>query len=234
MHIDEGALAGALGRLNQHEWTRMDVADSLSTILGAMRGLFSVDGAGILLLDDQQDLRHVASTDSSAQILEAVQETTGRGPCVSALIDDEVVEVDDIGADARWPDLSQVLIDNGIRGILGSPIHVAGTPIGSLNVYHRDARGWDSSDVAALLAFDKLVERLLADAVLNTRSEALVGQLEQALASRITIDRAVGLLMGLLDLDAPDAFERIRRSARSARRPVREVAVDVLATRKLP
>jgi GAF domain-containing protein len=233
VHIDEGALAGAIGRLNQQEWSRMDVAGALTTVLGAMRSLFSVDGAGILLIDDQQALRHVASTDSSALVLEAVQETTGRGPCVSAVVDDQVIEVDDIGADGRWPDLAPVLMDNGIRGILGGPVHVAGAPIGSLNVYHRDARGWDSSDVAALLAFDKLVERLLAHAVLNARNEALVAQLERALASRISIDRAVGLLMGRLDLDAADAFERIRRSARTARRPVREVASEVLATGKL-
>jgi AmiR/NasT family two-component response regulator len=40
--------------------------------------------------------------------------------------------------------------------------------------------------------------------------------------------------MATEDLDAADAFERIRRSARSARRPAREVAVEILLTRKAP
>lgn len=234
MHIDDGALAGAVGRLSQQELSRMDLRNALDVIVGSMPHLFCVDGAGVLLLDDGQDLRHAASTDRGAQILEVLQETTGRGPCVSSLIGDEVIVVDDIADDERWPDLRPVLMENGIRGILGVPIHIAGVPIGSLNVYHREAYKWDSSDVNALLAFDRLVERLLSSAVLATRNEELVGQLEQALAARITIDRAVGVLMGLDDVDAPEAFERIRKSARSSRRPIREVAAEVLSVRKLP
>jgi GAF domain-containing protein len=233
VHIDDAGLAEALGRLNQQEVHRMPVGEALHVVVDAMPGLFSVDGAGILMLDAHQDLRHVASTDESAQILEAVQEATGKGPCVAALVGDQVVEVEDIGADVRWPQLSPILVENGIRGILGVPIHVTGTPVGSLNVYHREKHGWDRSDIQAIVEFDRIVERLLSQAVLSARDEALVSQLEQALEARITIDRAVGMLMGIDDLDPADAFERIRRAARSARRPVREVASEVLATRKL-
>jgi GAF domain-containing protein len=234
VHIEDTVLAGAMGRLSQHELSRMGLRDALGVIVGAMPALFDVDGAGVLLLDDRQDLRHVASTDSGAQILEALQETTGRGPCVAALINDEVIMVDDVATDERWPELRPVLVENGIRGVLGVPVHVAGTAVGSLNVYHREAHDWDRSDVDALMAFDQVVERLLSTAVLSTRNEQLVSQLERALAARISIDRAVGMLMGMEDLDATEAFERIRRSARAARRPIREVAGEMLGTRKLP
>jgi GAF domain-containing protein len=234
VNIDELALTGALGRLSQQEFERMDMREALDIIVGSMPALFSVDGAGILLLDDQQDLRHVASTDKGAQVLEAVQETTGHGPCVTSLIDDTVVVVHDILEDERWPDLAKVLIPNGIRGVMGAPIHVAGAPIGSLNVYHRDPHGWDESDQAALLAFDRVAERILSHALLVQRNEGLVGQLTHALGARINIDRAVGILMAVEDLDATDAFERIRRTARSARRQVSDVATDIIATKKLP
>jgi len=233
VHIDDSAVAKAMGRLGQQELGSMSLADALGLVVGVMPDLFAVDGAGILLLDDRQVLRHVASTDGGAHILEALQETTGRGPCVSALVQEELIEVEDIGTDERWPELRPVLTDNGIRGILGVPVHVAGAPIGSLNVYHRESRGWDDSDLAALLAFDQLVERILASAVLTTRNEELVKQLEQALSTRVLVDRAVGMLMGLEDIDAAEAFERIRRAARSSRRPVHDVAGDVLAARKL-
>jgi GAF domain-containing protein len=234
MPIDEPALAHALGRLSQQDLNGMGLAGALEAIVGAMPELFSVDGAGILLLDDLQQLRHAVSTDRGAQILEAVQETTGRGPCVSALVDNEPVVVADVGSDERWPELTPVLVENGIRGVLGVPLHLAGTPVGSLNVYHRDPRPWDSSDKAAIAAFNRVAERLLANAVLASRREALVQQLTRALEARVSIDRAVGVLMAVEDLDAADAFERIRRSARSARRPVREVAAEILLSKKVP
>jgi GAF domain-containing protein len=234
VHIKETSLDHALERLSEHDLDRMGLANALEAIVGAMPELFAVDGAGVLLLDDLQQLRYAASSDRGAQILEAVKETTGRGPCVSALIDDEVITVHDFVSDERWPDLTEVLVENGIRGVLGVPMHLAATPVGSLNVYHRDPRRWDRSDRAALLAFNQVAERLVANAVLAARSEALVEQLNRALEARINIDRAVGVLMATEDLDAADAFERIRRSARSARRPVRDVAAQVLVTRKAP
>lgn len=234
MHIDEGALARALGGLAQHQFDSVGLTEAFHLIVGAMPGLFALDGAGVLLLDDQQDLRYAASTDRGAQILEAVQAANGRGPCVSAIIEDTIVTVEDIQTDERWPDLGDVLAANGIRGVIGAPIHVTGTPIGSLNVYHREPHRWDESEVSALLAFDRIAEKLLAGAVLNARNETLVEQLNRALANRINIDRAVGVLMGREDLDAVDAFERIRRAARSSRTPVREIAEEVLRTKKLP
>jgi hypothetical protein len=42
------------------------------------------------------------------------------------------------------------------------------------------------------------------------------------------------MLMALEDLDPAQAFERIRRSARSSRRPGREVAAQILTTKKAP
>lgn len=234
MHIDDAALDAAMGRLAKQQFSRMGVRDAVELVVRSMPTLFSADGAGLLLLDDTQDLRHVASTDEGAHILEAVQETAGRGPCVSSLVDGEVVVVKDICTDERWPELRPVLVENGIRAIIGAPVHVAETPIGSLNVYRRDVYGWDRSDVAALLGFNQLLERVLANAVLNAKNEALVNQLELALSARVDIDRAVGLVMGVYDLEAAEAFERIRRSARASRRPVRELAQEILSTRKLP
>jgi len=234
VHIDETVLTSAVGRLTQRSFEPMDTRAALSAIVNSMPSLFSVDGAGVLLLDEAQDLRYVASTDQGAQVLEAIQETTGHGPCVSSLIDDTVVVVDDILTDPRWPDLREVLSSNGIRGVVGAPLHVAGAPIGSLNIYHRHARGWDQSDRDALHVFAQIAERLLAHALLAQHHDTVAEQLTHALSARINIDRAVGMIMVIEDCDAADAFELLRRSARSSRRTASDIASDVLVARKLP
>lgn len=227
-------LERSLGQLAQRELDRLGLVPSLTEVTAAMPDLFNVDGAGVLLIDENQVLRNCAATDASAHFLEAVQESTGRGPCVEALVEGVVVETTDILLDDRWPDLARRLVDNGVRAVMGAPIRLAGAPIGSLNIYKREPHEWDPSDRTALASFDRIIEHLLASAIAADRNEALTRQLNQALHARVGVERAVGIVMALEELDATDAFERIRRAARSARKPIREIAGDVVRFKKLP
>jgi GAF domain-containing protein len=234
MHVEEVALERVIGQLVRTELGGLEIRSALLEVTRVMPELFSVDGAGLLLIDDNQVLRYIASTDTGAQLLEAVHESTGKGPCVQALVDNGVVAVADLLVDDRWPDLGELLVPSGVRSVLGAPVRVAGVPVGSLNVYKREAHEWDESDRAAVEAFEKLVERLLTGALTSERREAVVGQLQHALESRVAIERAVGVLMVVEDIDAAGAFERIRRAARSNRRSVRDISQDVVESKKLP
>ena len=233
MHIEHATLERAMGRLASPNLARLGLSAALGEIVAALPALFDVDGAGVLLLDEEQVLRYAASTDAGARLLEAVQESSGRGPCVESLLDNELVQVNDMFEDGRWPDLAAVLTENGIRSVLGMPLHLTGAAVGSLNVYRRDPHVWDESDRRALGAFERLIERLLTEAMLGERREVLVTQLEHALAARVEIERAVGIVMATEQLDAPAAFEQVRRAARSQRKSVREIAAEVVAKRLL-
>jgi AmiR/NasT family two-component response regulator len=59
----------------------------------------------------------------------------------------------------------------------------------------------------------------------------MVIQLQLALASRVVIDQAVGVLMERSGLDASTAFERLRRRARSSSRRVADIAQEIVAGR---
>lgn len=233
VHIDEAVLERVIGQLDGRHLATLDVRAALVEIISAMPALFNVDGAGVLLVDESQVLRYVASTDTSAQLLEAAQEASGTGPCVEALVDNVTVAVVDLLEDGRWRDLAAVLVPNGVRAVLGVPVRLAGTPIGSLNVYKGEAHVWDDSDRSAIAAFDGLVERLVAAAVGSERKDALIGQLEHALQVRVSIERAVGVVIATEDVEAPAAFERLRRAARSSRRSVQDIAAEVVRCRGL-
>lgn len=233
MHIAQGALDATLSRFAGHDVAHHGLASAFADVVSAMPTVFDVDGAGVLLLDEGQVLRYVGSTDSASQLLESLQESTGRGPCVEALVDDVMVHVDDLAHDERWPDLATVLVPAGVRAVLGAPVRLAGAPVGSINVYRREPYTWDESDRAALAAFDRIVERLLAAAIVSESREALVTQLQHALEARVEIERAVGIVMATENVDAAAAFERLRRVARSSRRPVRDIACEVARLRRL-
>ena len=59
-------------------------------------------------------------------------------------------------------------------------------------------------------------------------------QLQEALDSRIVIEQAKGVLAERFGLDPDAAFEVLRRSARSQRVPLRDLAARVVTSRKTP
>ena len=56
----------------------------------------------------------------------------------------------------------------------------------------------------------------------------MVEQLQYALENRVTIERAIGMLMARHDLDAVAAFHRLRGDARTTRRKVAVVAREIV------
>jgi GAF domain-containing protein len=226
--IDAEALEEALTALRQSPELTRDVAAGLQATVDATVALFAVTGSGLMFVNDAQALRYVAASDEGGRILESSHEEVGEGPCVDALVSDEIFVSADIQQDSRWPRLAARLTGSPVHAVLGVPVRLGGGPVGSLNVYADSPREWDDSDIVALQAFNTVIEELIGAAVLARRHEAVVEQLQHALDHRVSIERAVGVLMGRHSLDAVTAFNRLRVAARSQRRKVVDVAQDVL------
>lgn len=205
-----------------------DLTVRLDETLGAICTILPVDGAGLMVLDAEATLRYAAATDETGRLLEAAQADTGVGPCVDALLNDEVTDTPDIATDPRWPELVDRLVPHGIRAIHGVPVRVGGMTIGSLNTYRREARHMANEEADAMRAFTTVIEGVIAAAVLARRQDRLVEELQAALDSRIVIERAIGVLIGRHDIVASEAFARIRNSARHDRRKAAAVANDLL------
>jgi AmiR/NasT family two-component response regulator len=59
-------------------------------------------------------------------------------------------------------------------------------------------------------------------------------QLEQALQSRLVIEQAKGVLAERHQLEIEDAFDVLRRGARSSRRKIHDLAREVVSSRDTP
>jgi AmiR/NasT family two-component response regulator len=62
----------------------------------------------------------------------------------------------------------------------------------------------------------------------------LAAQLQRALDARVVIEQAKGALVAQEGLSEREAFERLRRQARSQRRRVVEMAAEILAAIRDP
>jgi GAF domain-containing protein len=226
--IDQQALDRSLARLRERP-SAAGLMGALNQTLASTRELFGATGAGVMLLDDGSVLSAVAATDEPGRRLEVVQQQVGEGPCVDALTFGRTVPTTDLAADARWPVLVPELPDAGVRAVLGVPLHVDHVTVGSLNVYRDRPHRWAESELGALTAFGSLVEGLLHTALRAREREQLAEQLQHALDHRVVIERAVGVVMGRQNVNAVEAFNTLRRRARSAERKVADVAAELLA-----
>jgi GAF domain-containing protein len=206
------------------------LGDALQQAVDAASRLHSAVGSGVMIADGEHVLHYVAASDGHGRVLEQIQEQTGTGPCVAALVEGRIVETEDASSDPRWPEIHEHLRDTRVRAVIGLPLHVGGAVVGSLDVYWDAPRTWDEQEREGLIAYAALVDRLLIAALLAERHERTVQQLEHALEHRITIERAVGVLMEREGIEAVTAFQRLRKHARDSRRRVADIAGDLLAS----
>ncbi len=225
MPVNGGALQESIRQLEGAVPEESDPAATVQSVVEVVRGLCHGAGTGLLLLDGGHLLRYVAASDDDAGSLLAAEEQAREGPGHDAVTSGDVVRSARVGGDARWPRLRALAGAAPVGAALAAPVRVGGTPVGSL-VLQIDDGGDDA--VEAAQGFARLVEVVLAPALQAHRRDVVVAQLQHALDTRVVVERAVGFLMASGEGDARRAFERLRRAARSRRRPVVELATGLL------
>jgi GAF domain-containing protein len=226
--IDLALLERSLERLGERA-QETALEEALQQLLDTARILFHATGTGLMVIDENAELRYVAATDEPGELLERTQEAVGQGPCVDALRFDTVIQAEDLAQDERWPELRPELPDAGVRGVLGVPVHLAGTAVASLNAYSDRPHRWEESEIRGLEAYAGLMQSVVESALQARQRGELADQLQRALDNRVMIERAIGFVMGRRDEDAVTAFNRLRAVARSQGRKVVSVAEEVLA-----
>jgi GAF domain-containing protein len=210
------------------------LAPTLQQITDAAKQLFGADGAGLMLVDAEGQLRWASASDQTAQNVEDGQERLAQGPCAVAFSQRLPAAIRNIKLEPDWQEFTQVLVSEGICAALSVPVELDGRVIGTLDIYAGQPRDWDPSEVAALQAYAGLVASLLSAATTAQVKGRLADQLQAALEHRWLIEQAKGVIMGREELDAQAAFERLRRAARASTRRLADVAKDVTGGQPLP
>jgi GAF domain-containing protein len=207
------------------------LADTLHEIIQAAIPLLRADGVGLMLADRRGELRWVTATNQSEQAFEQAERDLGEGPCIDAYSGSRVIWTPDLRADPRWPRLGPAAREHQIRGVLSAPVVLEDQPIGTCNALTTVVRSWSEADAGAVRAFAVVLGRLIGSISDARHKTELTAQLQYALSSRVLIEQAKGVLMEREGIDAEQAFELLRRRARSSERKLADVARELLARR---
>ena len=233
MPIDPTDLAKSIGDLGGLDPQR-GLAPTLQQVTDGAKQLFRADAAGLMLIDAEGQLRWASASDQTAQTVENEQERLAQGPCAVAFSQRLPAAIRNIRTEPDWAEFTQVLVSEGVCAALSVPVELDGGVIGTLDIYARAPRDWDSSEVAALQAYAGLMASLLSAATTAQVKGRLADQLQAALEHRWLIEQAKGVIMGREQVDAQAAFERLRGAARSSTRRLADVAKDVTGGQPLP
>ena len=95
-------------------------------------------------------------------------------------------------------------------------------------MYATQSRAWSPAEVQALGAFAVVTAELVRTAVELTNHQLEVAQLRQALASRVWIEQAKGMVAATEGVTLDEAIQQLRVRARSSSRKLADVAQEVI------
>lgn len=185
--------------------------------------------AGIMLADPAGRLHVLASSSEDARNLELLELQADEGPCLDAYRLGRRVSSSDLGADAhRWPRFAAAADDAGMHEVHSIPMRLGDRTIGALNIFMGHGRSLAETDLpfCEILAGAATLGIVTRDRL--SASAELAGQLQNALDSRTLIEQAKGVVAARTGFDMGRSFELLRAQARHERRPLREVAQEMV------
>jgi GAF domain-containing protein len=186
--------------------------------------------AGVTLAARGAQPEVAAVTDPIVADVYGLQIAADNGPLITTLREGHTVLIRDTGTDERWPEWASKVAGLGVRSVLDVPLTTRGggrATAGVLGLYaaEPDAFGEDDDAIAHILA------RHASVAVASARHEETMAQ---AVDARKLVGQAMGILMERFDLDGDRAFAILKRYSQDTNTKLRDVAQQLIDTRKLP
>lgn len=207
-----------------------DALDVLHLLVESSVDLLDVEAAGVLLADGQERLHVAASSSEGTRLLDLYQLQNEQGPCLDCYRTGQPVSFHPlVPGEGRWPQFAAAAVDEGFTSVVALPLRLRSQTIGAMNLFGDGGGGLDTPEGIAIA---QAMADVCTIGILQERRtrgrELLNEQLQQALNSRIAIEQAKGALAARLDIDVAEAFELLRKRARDARRPLADVAEEVV------
>ncbi|HET7399179.1 MAG TPA: GAF and ANTAR domain-containing protein [Intrasporangium sp.] len=226
--MDYTAFLEDLARLAHRLLTAYDLDETLDDLVASVTRDLGLVGTAVDLADGD-GLRCVTAVPPSLRELAKVQSSSRGGPALDAYRSRAPRTVADLAAvEQPWPDYRAVARRLGLAAVASVPMALRDETLGVLTLYSDAPRQWSEADLLAASLMADLATGYFVNSSRLRHQEQLTSQLQYALESRVVIEQAKGITASALGISVEDAFERLRRHARSHHTKVRTVAEAVV------
>jgi GAF domain-containing protein len=209
-----------------------DITGFLNAFTATMAQALSTDHhevwCAVTLLRPKRSVT-VAASSPQAEALDEIQYHYGDGPCLTAAREHRVVYLPDTRTDPRWPGYGQAAAQAGVLSAVGVPLELGGEATAALDVYADHPEAFDEATIAVIQREVAAASAALRLAVRMENHRDTAANLSAAMASRTTIDLAVGIIMGQNRCTQEKAFEILRAASNHRNIKLRDLAAELVA-----
>jgi len=222
---DVAALLGEVLALATHHHDPSRVCSGVSA--GAA-GLPGVGAAGVLVRGSGGALVPVGASGEQAHLIDLLESSASSRPAVDCMDGGRPVAVEDLdaGPGTDWHPLSAVALPLGLRSAYALPLTSGRSTFGVLHLFGGAAVPNGSLSVGRTLADVATLSLLGADPDID--ATVVARRLHLAIAARITVEQAKGVLAARYAITPETAFGRLMAAAHATVRPLAEVATAVV------
>jgi len=206
-----------------------DVVDLLTGLTDRCVRVLGVSAAGVMLAQESAELRLVASSSETMQVVELFELQADEGPCLEAFRTGERVSHENLrSGSGRWPRFSVIALEAGFKSVFALPLRLRERTIGALNLFSIEEDPMDERDVMVARGFADLATISVLQHGAAAEAQRVSEQLTHALTSRIVIEQAKGVVSERARIDMTQAFDRLRSFARSHHLRLTDVAQSAI------
>lgn len=196
-------------------------------VQAAVQLIPGVDEGSISVVLGRRRMTSQAPSGELARVVDGIQDEVGQGPCLDACYEHETVRVADLASETRWPEFSSRAVAAGAAGMLSFQLFVEGDDLGALNLYSRQAGGFDDDSEHVGLLFASHAAIAYAGA---RRQAGMV----RSVATRQLIGQAEGILMERHKISGDQAFALLAKASQHHNVKLRDLAEQLVNSGVLP
>lgn len=225
MEHKEAFGADAFARLAVELHDAGGVAETVEAVVQFALQAEACSYAGVMLT--LRGSREIAAvTDPLVAEIYQLQSDVGEGPVLTALSEGIAVHVPEVKTETRWPAWTERMMQYRVGSALHVPMWASEQLIGVLSLFNTEPNAFTADDEA--IAY--ILARHASVAVASARDDETMAT---AVDARKLVGQAMGILMERFDLDESGAFEILKRYSQQHNIKLRDVAQELIDTRKL-
>jgi hypothetical protein len=216
--LDPQAVPGMVGRLER--------------LCSALTRALPAEGVGLsLLTEGNYGGGTIAASSAASRRLEELQFTLGEGPCIDAYSSRRPVLEPNLSTHGmrRWPGYAPAAHEHGVEAVFAFPLQVGAARAGALDVYRNEPGSLTPDALTQAVTFAEVAMGLLLDGQDGAQDGKTTTDLDDALAYRLEVYQAQGMVMVDLGVGIDEAMARLRGHAYAQGRYISDVAKDIVA-----